>query len=72
MKKNHQDNDVSVRRSLFAFLLIAALLGVAAIAPIVSRSRAQNVAPSGASANGVTTSKDPKLIYPESKKGETG
>src|SRR5688572_4522307 len=71
MKKNHQDNDVSVRRSVFAFLLIAAVLGMAAIAPIVSRSRAQNVAPSGASSNGVTTTKDPKLVYPESKKGET-
>jgi prolyl oligopeptidase len=68
MKKNDHKTTLSVRRSLFAFLFVAAVLAVAAIAPIVSRSRAQSVAPSTASASGVATSKDPKLVYPESKK----
>src|SRR5688572_7631457 len=68
MKKNHQDNDVSVRRSVFAFLLIAAVLGMAAIAPIVSRSTAQSVASNATAGASSSTSKDPKLVYPESKK----
>jgi prolyl oligopeptidase len=70
MKKNDQKITLSVRRSLVAFLFVATLLAAAAIAPIVSRSRAQSVAPSTASATGVATSKDPKLVYPESKKGD--
>ena len=65
MKKKHQER---VRRSLFASLLVAALLGAAAIAPIVTRSSAQSVAPSSASGTRAATSKDPKLVYPESKK----
>ena len=68
MKKKQQETAISVRRSLFAFLLVAALLGAAAIAPIVSRAWAQNVAPNSTSATGAATSKDPKLVYPESKK----
>ena len=68
MKKKQQEPAISVRRSLFAFLLVAALLGAAAIAPIVSRSWAQSVAPNGTSASGAAASKDPKLVYPESKK----
>ena len=68
MKKNHQETAISVRRSLFAFLFVALVLGVAALAPIVNRSRAQSMAPASTSAAGATTSKDPKLVYPESKK----
>ena len=68
MKKKHQETAVSVRRSLFAFLLVAALLGAAAIAPIVSRAWAQTVATTNTSSTGAATSKDPKLVYPESKK----
>jgi prolyl oligopeptidase len=68
MKKNYQDTTTSVRRSLFAFLLVAVALGAAAIAPIVSRSTAQSVAPATTSATGAAASKDPKLVYPESKK----
>ena len=68
MNKNDQKITLSVRRSLFAFLFVAAVLAFAAIAPIVSRSRAQSVAPATASATGAATSKDPKLVYPESKK----
>ena len=65
MKKKHQETAVSVRRSLFAFLFVAAVLGAAAIAPIINRSWAQSVAPAATSANaGATTAKDPKLVYP--------
>src|SRR6185436_12020733 len=70
MKKNHPETTVSVRRSLFVFLLVAASLGAAAIAPIVSRSWAQSVAPATTSATGAATAKDPKLVYPESRKGD--
>ena len=69
MKKNHHET-TSVRRSLFAFLLVAAVLSALAVAPIVSRSWAQSVAPSSASNTGAVTGKDPKLVYPESKKTE--
>ncbi len=68
MKKKHQETTPSVTRSLFAFLLVAVALGAAAVAPIVSRSTAQSVAPATTSATSATTSKDPKLVYPESKK----
>ena len=70
MTKNHPETTVSVRRSLFVFLLVAASLGAAAIAPIVSRSWAQSVAPATTSATGAATAKDPKLVYPESRKGD--
>ena len=70
MTKNHPETTVSVRRSLFVFLLVAASLGAAAIAPIVSRSWAQRVAPATTSATGAATAKDPKLVYPESRKGD--
>ena len=76
MTKNCQKSAPGVGRSLFAFLFVAALLAVAAIAPIVSKSRAQRVAPSTAAANGpagsddAKRSDDPKLVYPESKKGD--
>jgi prolyl oligopeptidase len=68
MKKKHQETAVSVRRSWFAFLFVAAVLGAAALAPIINRSWAQSVAPATTAANGGATAKDPKLVYPESKK----
>src|SRR5262245_20517796 len=70
MKKNYFETTVSVRRSLFAFLLLAVTLSAAALAPIVSRSWAQSVAPSSTSNTGRAVAKDPKLVYPESKKVE--
>ncbi|HEU4768441.1 MAG TPA: prolyl oligopeptidase family serine peptidase [Pyrinomonadaceae bacterium] len=70
MTKNYEKTAVSVRRSLVAFLLVAAVLGLAAIAPLVQRSRAQGVASSATTTGTRSTanSKDPKLVYPESKK----
>ncbi len=70
MKKNYQKTPVSVKRSLFAFLLVAAMLGLAAVVPLVERSHAQGVAAgaSTSSARSSASSKDPKLVYPESKK----
>ena len=69
MKKNREISAVSVRRSLFAFLVIAAVVAVAAIAPIANRSSAQGVAPKAATTAATSsTSKDPKLVYPESRK----
>ncbi|HET9528232.1 MAG TPA: prolyl oligopeptidase family serine peptidase [Pyrinomonadaceae bacterium] len=69
MNKNDQETAPGVRRSLFAFLLVAAVLAAAAIAPIISRSNAQGVASSAtATARSTSSGKDPKLIYPESKK----
>src|SRR5262245_17362308 len=82
MKKKHQETVHSVSRSLFAFLIVAAVLAVMAIAPLINRSSAQNVAsPSTAAATSAartddtkraddTKRGDPKLVYPESKKGE--
>jgi prolyl oligopeptidase len=66
---------------LFAFLVVAAVLAVAAIAPLINRSSAQNVASSSTAATSAARSDDtkraddtkrgdPKLVYPESKKGE--
>src|SRR5262245_60914298 len=75
MKKKHQEIANSVPRGLFAFLLIAAVLAVAAIAPLINRSSAQNVASSTNAAKSAaaraddTKRGDPKLVYPESKKG---
>ncbi|HKR22953.1 MAG TPA: hypothetical protein VJS17_10175, partial [Pyrinomonadaceae bacterium] len=70
MKKIYEKTPVSVKRSLVAFLLVAAVLGLAAIAPLVERSRAQGVASSANTTGTRSTakSKDPKLVYPESKK----
>src|SRR5215211_5152769 len=74
MKKNQQETAHSVRRSLLAFLFVAAVLAVAALAPIVNKSRAQGVTTSTAAANRTSRSDDakrsgdPKLVYPESKK----
>ena len=55
------------RRSLFAFLFVAAILAIGAIA-FVPRIDAQSVAPSGSAGGGGRPSSDPKLVYPVSKK----
>ena len=55
------------RRSLFAFLFVAAVLALAAIAPLWPRADAQSVAPSGSAGSSGRTS-DPKIVYPVSKK----
>ena len=70
MKKKLQENAVSVRRSLLAFLFVAVVLSAAAIAPIINRSWAQSVAPATTSSTGSATARDPKLVYPESRKSE--
>ncbi|HKG97712.1 MAG TPA: hypothetical protein VKA97_07855, partial [Pyrinomonadaceae bacterium] len=57
------------RRSLFAFLFMAAILAVAAIAPFIDRTRAQSMtAPSAGAAT--RSSSDSKITYPETKKVE--
>src|SRR5215216_3853448 len=58
------------RRSLFAFLFVAAILAVAAIAPFIDRTRAQSVASPGNSAAATRSSSDSKITYPETKKVE--
>ncbi len=70
MKKKRHETAVSVRRSLFAFLFVAAVLAIAAVAPIAIRSSAQGVAADATTTGARSTgdSKDPKLVYPESKK----
>ncbi len=70
MKKKHHETAVSVRRSLFALLFVAVVIAAAAIAPIANRSNAQGVASSATTtgARATSNSKDPKLVYPESKK----
>ena len=58
-------------RSLFAFLFVAAVLALAAVAPFLTGSHAQSVAP-GTSTGSVSrsSSDNPKITYPESKKVE--
>ncbi|HEY0761716.1 MAG TPA: prolyl oligopeptidase family serine peptidase [Pyrinomonadaceae bacterium] len=58
-------------RSVFAFLFVAAVLAMAAIAPFLTGSRAQSVAP-GATTGSVSrsSSDNSKIAYPESKKVE--
>ena len=59
------------RRSLFAFLFVATILTIGAIAPFVPRTDAQSVAPSGpAAAGGASATSDPKIVYPVTKKVE--
>ncbi len=60
---------MSKTRSMFAFLFVTAILSVAAIAPFLTRSHAQSVAPS-TSAGAARSSSDPKITYPVSKKVE--
>ena len=59
------------RRSLFAFLFVATILAIGAIAPLVPRIGAQNV--SGTTSNGGTArstndNEPKKIVYPVSKK----
>ena len=57
------------RRSLFAFLFVAAVLALAAAAPFLHRAGAQDAtAPSGSGEE--RPSSDPKIVYPGSKKVE--
>src|SRR5688500_15096238 len=58
------------RRSLFAFLFVAMILAIGAIAPLVPRIGAQSVAPSGSAGGGARDTSDPKIVYPVSKKVE--
>ncbi|HEU4932536.1 MAG TPA: prolyl oligopeptidase family serine peptidase [Pyrinomonadaceae bacterium] len=56
-------------RSLFAFLFVAAVLALAAIAPFLTDSSAQSVAPgTGTGAVSRSSSDHSKIAYPESKK----
>ncbi len=58
-------------RSLLAFLFVTGVLALAAVAPFLTGSHAQSVAP-GASTGSVSrsSSDNPKIAYPESKKVE--
>jgi prolyl oligopeptidase len=55
---------------MFAFLFVAAILAVAAIAPFLDRTRAQSVTSPGSSTATAARSSDSKIVYPESKKVE--
>ena len=69
MKKDFEKNDTSVRRSLFAFAFVAAVLAIAATAPFLQRTGAQSMTAGNASSTASSrSSTDPKLVYPESKK----
>ena len=60
---------MKMRRNLLAFICVAAVLTIAAVAPFLQRAGAQNVAATGSSASTNTrSSSDPKIVYPESKK----
>ncbi len=56
------------RRSLYTFLFVAAVLALAAVAPILQRTGAQSIAPSGSTSGTVRASSDPKIVYPVTKK----
>ena len=58
------------RRSLFAFLYVATVLSLAAIAPFLHRTGAQGVAATGTAGSATRSSSDPEITYPESKKVE--
>ena len=58
-------------RSLLAFLFVAAVLALAAIAPFLTGSNAQSVAPGASTESASRSSSDnSKIAYPESKKVE--
>ena len=58
-------------RSLLAFLFVAAVLALAAVAPFLTGSHAQSVAPGASTRSAARSSSDnPKIAYPESKKVE--
>jgi len=54
------------RRAIFAFLYVAVILALAAVAPFVHPTSAQRPATPNGSAGG----DNPKIVYPESKKGD--
>jgi prolyl oligopeptidase len=57
------------RRSLFAFLFVAAVLTAAAFAPFLQSSRAQTgIATNGSAGTASRSSSDLRIVYPESKK----
>jgi prolyl oligopeptidase len=58
------------RRSLFAFLFVATILAIGAIAPLVPRIGAQNVTTAGSTGGAARSTGDnePKIVYPVSKK----
>ena len=56
------------RKSLFTFLFVAAVLALAAVAPLLQKAGAQSVAPSGSAERATTASSDPKIVYPVTKK----
>ncbi|HEV8203683.1 MAG TPA: hypothetical protein VGP98_05580, partial [Pyrinomonadaceae bacterium] len=58
------------RRSLLAFLFIAAVLALAAVAPFLTGSHAQSVATGASTGPARSSSDNPKITYPESKKVE--
>lgn len=58
------------RRSLFAFLCVAEVLTLAAIAPFLERTRAQNAMAPSTPPGATRSSSDLKITYPESKKVE--
>jgi len=55
-------------RSLLAFLFVAAVLALAAVAPFLTGSHAQSVAPGASTGAARSSSDDAKITYPESKK----
>src|SRR5215207_170758 len=71
MKKNLENNAIRVSRSLFAFLLVAAALSLAAITSLLPRSEAQSITgPNGTASAPARSSSDLKIVYPESKRVE--
>jgi len=54
------------RRAIFAFLYVAVILALAAVAPFVHPTSAQRPATPNGSAGG----DNPRIVYPESKKGD--
>ncbi len=61
---------IRVKRSLFAFLFVAIVLSLAAVAPFLERTGAQDMAAPSASTSTAPSASDPKIVYPESKKGD--
>ena len=61
---------IRVKRSLFAFAFVAIVLSLAAVAPFLERTGAQDMAAPSASTSTAPSSSDPKIVYPESKKGD--
>ena len=62
------EKSIRIRSTLYAFAFVIAVLSIAAFAPVLQRSGAQNVASSSASGSTARSASDPKIVYPESKK----